>query len=52
MWIKIAILTLIIRLAAIYFVSRNDNYYEGVFKTIVDIDYKVYLDAASYDSPY
>lgn len=45
MWWRIALLGLVIRLIAIYFVSRNDNYYDGIFKTIVDVDYKVYLDA-------
>ena len=52
MWIKIALIGLVIRVAAILYFSRNDNYYDGVFETIVDVDYKVYLDAAAYPSPY
>jgi GPI mannosyltransferase 1 subunit M len=52
MWWKIALLGLALRLTAIYYFSRSDNYYEGLFKNIVDVDYKVYLDASLYDSPY
>ena len=52
MWIKIALIGFVIRVAAILYFSRNDNYYDGVFDTIVDVDYKVYLDAAAYPSPY
>ena len=52
MWWKIALLGLILRIAAIFFFSRNDNYQDGVFDIIVDIDYKVFLDASLYSSPY
>jgi phosphatidylinositol glycan class M len=52
MWIKIAGLALLVRLLFIFYISKDDNYYEGVFSNIVDIDHKVYLDASLYESPY
>lgn len=48
MWIKIAGLALLVRLLFIFYISKDDNYYEGVFSNIVDIDHKVYLDASLY----
>ena len=52
MWLRIAFLGLTLRIAAILYFSRNDNYYDGIFQTIVDVDYKVFLDASNYPSPY
>lgn len=51
-WLKIALIGLAIRLLAIFYFSQGDNYQDGVFKIIVDVDYKVYLDASLYPSPY
>ena len=52
MWLKIALIGFTLRVAAILYFSQHDNYYDGIFKTIVDVDYKVFLDASSYPSPY
>ena len=52
MWLKISVIGFLLKTIIIILVSQNDNYYDGVFKWIVDIDYKVYLDATLYPSPY
>lgn len=48
MWLKIATIGLALRLLLIFYVSDQDNYYEGIFTKIVDVDYKVYLDSSLY----
>ena len=48
----IAVVGLLVRLVPILYFSSGDHYYNGIFSNIVDVDYKVYLDASLYDSPY
>jgi len=50
--ILVAFVGLVIRLLFISYFSSGDHYYNGVFTNIVDVDYKVYLDASLYPSPY
>lgn len=50
--IVVAVVGLLVRLLLIFNFSAGDNYYDGIFTNIVDVDYKVYLDSSLYDSPY
>lgn len=43
---------LAIRAYIIELASKGDNYYDGDFSIFTDLDYKVYLDASLYPSPY
>lgn len=51
-WFILAMVGLAIRIYIIERASVGDNYYEGEFSMFTDLDYKVYLDASLYDSPY
>lgn len=51
-WTILALAGLAFRIWLIQISSKNDNYYEGVYSMLTDLDYKVYLDATLYDSPY
>ena len=51
-WALIALFGFALRLFIIQSLSKHDNYYEGNYNIFTDLDYKVYLDASLYDSPY
>jgi len=51
-WLLIGLFGFGLRIFIIESLSKNDNYYEGDFNIFTDLDYKVYLDASLYDSPY
>jgi phosphatidylinositol glycan class M len=36
----------------VLYIGQHENFYEGKISELSDIDYKVYLDASLYDSPY
>lgn len=52
LWLIYAAIGLAIRIYIIETLSEGDNYYEGSYNMFTDLDYKVYLDASLYDSPY
>ena len=51
-WIIIGVIFFAIRIYLIQLIGRNDNLLEGIYTQFTDLDYKVYLDATLYDSPY
>jgi len=51
-WCLVALFGFALRIFIIQTLSKDDNYLEGKFNIFTDLDYKVYLDASLYDSPY
>lgn len=51
-WLVLAVLGLLLRIWIINKVSQDDNIFEGKYSAFTDLDYKVFLDASLFDSPY
>jgi|JI6StandDraft_1071083.scaffolds.fasta_scaffold488740_2 phosphatidylinositol glycan class M len=51
-WFIFAVVGLAIRIYLIEIIYKGENYKDGVFSIFTDLDYKVYLDATQYQSPY
>ena len=51
-WCLLALFGFALRIYIIETLSKDDNYFEGKYNIFTDLDYKVYLDASLFDSPY